>query len=262
MPSPGFPGCRNRCTATSRTQTCSSRATSRNNWSPGSSTRPARLILTSSWSGDAIEGSPSRVLVQEASSATELVVGSRHCTALRSAVLGSVGVAAAGRTACPMIVVRGPAGLREEDAAVVVGVDTTDTAQTVLAVAFDHASRHQVPLRPVLCWHPDLLASMKWRPSPPAPEQAERWLSEALAGWRDRYPDVTVHPEVIREHPVAGLVLTVFCSVPARCRHDGTPRLARSATRFGKPRGAASRHLPSSRRADTRRLTTPRPQGR
>ena len=25
------------------------------------------------------------------------------------------------------------------------------------------------------------------------------WLSEALAGWRDRYPDIAVHPEVIRE---------------------------------------------------------------
>ncbi|HVD87765.1 MAG TPA: universal stress protein [Jatrophihabitantaceae bacterium] len=157
--------------------------------------------------GDAIEGSSSRVLVQEASSATELVVGSRHLAALRSAVLGSVAVAATGRTACPMIVVRGPAGLPEEGAGVVVGVDTMDRAQSVLAVAFDHASRHQVPLRPVLCWHPDLLASMKWRSSPPAPERAEMWLSEALAGWRERYPDVAVHPEVIREHPVAGLVL-------------------------------------------------------
>ena len=157
--------------------------------------------------GDAMDGSPSRVLVQEASSATELVVGSRHLNALRSAVLGSVAVAAAGRTACPMIVVNGPAGLPDEGAAVVVGVDATDRAQTVLAVGFDHASRHQVPLQPVLCWHPDLLATMKWRRSPPAPEQAEMWLSEALAGWRDRYPDVAVHPEVIREHPVAGLVL-------------------------------------------------------
>ena len=209
--------------------------------------------------GDAMEGSPSRVLVQEASSATELVVGSRHLTALRSAVLGSVGVAAAGRTECPMIVVRGPAGLREEDAAVVVGVDATDRAQTVLAVGFDHASRHEVSLRPVLCWHPDLLATMKWRPSPPAPEQADEWLSEALAGWREQYPDVTVHPEVIREHPVAGLVLYLFCPVPARCRHDGTPRVARSTTRFGKPRGAASRHLPRSHSADRRRLT---PSGR
>ncbi len=176
--------------------------------------------------GDAIEGSPSRELVQEASSATELVVGSRHLTALRSAVLGSVAVAAAGRTACPMIVVRGPAGLPEEGAAVVVGVDTTDRAQTVLAVGFDHASRHQVPLQPVLCWHPDLLASMKWRPSPPAPEQAEMWLCEALAGWRDRYPDVTVHAEVIRDHPVAGLVLTSsaqYLLVVGTTGHHGLP---------------------------------------
>jgi nucleotide-binding universal stress UspA family protein len=157
--------------------------------------------------GEAIEGGPGPVLALEATSATELVLGSRHLSALRSAVLGSVGVAVAGRTACPVIVVRGPAGLPEAGAAVVVGVDTTDRAQSVLAVGFDHASRHQVPLRPVLCWHPDLLASMKWRPSPPVPEQAEMWLSEALAGWRDRYPDVAVHPEVIREHPVAGLVL-------------------------------------------------------
>jgi nucleotide-binding universal stress UspA family protein len=157
--------------------------------------------------GEAIEGGPGGVLALEASSATELVLGSRHLTALRSAVLGSVGVAVAGRTACPVIVVRVPAGLPDKGAAVVVGVDTTDRAQSVLAVGFDHASRHQVPLLPVLCWHPDLLASMKWRPSPPVPEQAERWLSEALAGWRDRYPDVAVHPEVIREHPVAGLVL-------------------------------------------------------
>jgi nucleotide-binding universal stress UspA family protein len=157
--------------------------------------------------GETIEGRPSQVLVQEASFATELVLGSRQLTALRSAVLGSVGVAVAGRTECPMIAVRGPAGLREEDASVVVGVDATDAAQNVLAVGFDHASRHEVSLRPVLCWHPDLLATMKWRPSPPAPERADDWLSEALAGWREQYPDVTVHPEVIRDHPVAGLVL-------------------------------------------------------
>jgi nucleotide-binding universal stress UspA family protein len=176
--------------------------------------------------GEAIEGGPGAVLALEASSATELVLGSRHLTALRSAVLGSVGVAVAGRTACPVIVVRAPAGLPDKGAAVVVGVDTTDRAQSVLAVGFDHASRHQVPLRPVLCWHPDLLASMKWRTSPPVPEQAERWLSEALAGWRDRYPDVAVHPEVIREHPVAGLVLASsaqYLLVVGTAGHHGLP---------------------------------------
>jgi nucleotide-binding universal stress UspA family protein len=176
--------------------------------------------------GEAIEGGPGPVLVLEASSATELVIGSRHLNALRSAVLGSVGVAVSGRTVCPMIVVRGQAGLPEEGAAVVVGVDTTDRSQSVLAVAFDHASRHQVPLRPVLCWHPDPLASMTWRSSPPAPEQAERWLSEALAGWRERYPDVAVHPKVTREHPLAGLVLASSAQhllVVGTTGHHGLP---------------------------------------
>jgi nucleotide-binding universal stress UspA family protein len=58
----------------------------------------------------------------------------------------------------------------------------------------------------VLCWPPDLLAEMSWRTEPPAPARAEVWLSEALAGWREKYPDVAVHSGVVSEHPAAGLV--------------------------------------------------------
>jgi nucleotide-binding universal stress UspA family protein len=47
---------------------------------------------------------------------------------------------------------------------------------------------------------------MSWRAGPAAPARADAWLSEALAGWREKYPDVVVHAEVIRAHPVAGLV--------------------------------------------------------
>ena len=71
---------------------------------------------------------------------------------------------------------------------------------------FDHASRRRAPLRAVLCWHPDLLASMLWRPEPPAPTQAEAWLAETVAGWQEKYPDVAVRTGVVREHPAAGLV--------------------------------------------------------
>jgi nucleotide-binding universal stress UspA family protein len=49
---------------------------------------------------------------------------------------------------------------------------------------------------------------MSWRLEQPAPSRVEAWLSEALAGWREKYPDVPVRrPEVIREHPTAGLVM-------------------------------------------------------
>jgi nucleotide-binding universal stress UspA family protein len=157
--------------------------------------------------GAAVDGTPVHVLVTESASASVLVLGSRQLKAFGSAALGSVSAAVAARSTAPTVVVRGPAGRPEEGAGVVVGIDGTDASETLLGYAFEHASRHRVCLRAVLCWHPDLLALMSWRAEPPPPARVDAWLAEALAGWREKYPDVTVHPEVIREHPTAGLVL-------------------------------------------------------
>ncbi len=157
-------------------------------------------------SGEAIDGDAVPVLVAESAHAALVVLGSRHLEALGSAVLGSVGAGAAARAACPVVVVRGPAGDPVEHAGVVVGVDGTDASRAVLEFGFAHASRHGVPLRAVLCWRPDLLASMQWRPEPPPPQRAAVWLAEAMAGWNEQYPDVEVHSSVVREHPVSGLV--------------------------------------------------------
>jgi nucleotide-binding universal stress UspA family protein len=44
------------------------------------------------------------------------------------------------------------------------------------------------------------------RPEQPAPEGVEAWLAETLAGWQEKFPDVTVHREVIRDYAVAGLL--------------------------------------------------------
>ena len=168
--------------------------------------RAAELDRNAEVRGEAIDGNAVPVLVGESTRAVLLVLGSRQATALGSVVLGSVSAGVAARAACPAIVVRGPAGLPGENPAVVVGVDGTEASEAVLAFGFDHASRHHTPLRAVLCWHPDLLASMMWRAEPPPPTRAEVWLSEALAGWREKYPDVVVHSAVIRDHPAAGLV--------------------------------------------------------
>jgi nucleotide-binding universal stress UspA family protein len=154
----------------------------------------------------AYDGDPSPVLLEESTRASTIVLGSRRLGATGSAVLGSVGTAVSARAACPVVVVGGPGGDPAERAAVIVGVDTREDSQAVLAYAFDYASRHDAPLHAVLCWHVDLLAEMMWTPMSPAPPKTEAWLSEALAGWREKYPDVEVHTGVIRERAVAGLV--------------------------------------------------------
>jgi nucleotide-binding universal stress UspA family protein len=156
--------------------------------------------------GQAIEGSAASVLLDEAARASLLVVGSRQLKAFGSYFLGSVSGAVAARAGCPVIVVRGPAGEPAERPGVVVGVDGTEASQELLRFSFDHASRHRIPLRAILCWHPDLLAAMMWRAEPAAPTRAVAWLSEALAGWQEKFPDVLVQSAVIRDHPTAGLV--------------------------------------------------------
>ncbi|MEO8887849.1 MAG: universal stress protein [Jatrophihabitantaceae bacterium] len=154
----------------------------------------------------AIDGDAVSVLLEEAKRASTIIVGARHLGVLGATVLGSVSNAVSARAACPVVVVLGPSGLPAESPAVVVGVDAGEDCEIPIAYAFEYASRHDLPIHAVLCWHPDLLATMSWRGEPAAPARAEAWLSEALAGWREKYPSVPVHSAVVREHPVAGLV--------------------------------------------------------
>jgi len=170
------------------------------------SARASELAPDVKVSTDSVGETPARALLAEAKQGSRIVLGSRGLKAFGSAVLGSVGAAVAARAACPVIVVRGPEGMADERPAVVVGVDASTRSAHVLEFAFDYASRHRLPLRPILCWHRDVLTEIAWRPETPAPPRAEEWLSEALAGWRERYPDVAVHPGVVRDHPAAGLL--------------------------------------------------------
>jgi nucleotide-binding universal stress UspA family protein len=156
--------------------------------------------------GAAVEGDAVHVLTEASRAARLVVVGPRRRTGLGSSVLGSVSGAIAARSASPVVVVCGPAGMPEEGAAVVAGVDGTEASQDVLGFAFAHAAVHRTALRAVLCWQPDLLATMSWRAEPPPPESVDSWLADGLVGLREKYPDVQVHPEVLREHPKSGLL--------------------------------------------------------
>ena len=158
--------------------------------------------------GVTAEGDRVRVLVAESEHAEVLVVGARGLGRLTGAVLGSVSSAVAGRAACPVVVVRGMDGYPEGH--VVVGVDGGEEADAVLEFAFDHASRHQLPLRAVLCRRPAAAGLLeRARPEPQAGgdrARATAAMSEAMAGWQDKYPDVPVERQVIDGHPVEVLL--------------------------------------------------------
>lgn len=155
------------------------------------------------------EGSAVEILLEQAKSAFLVVVGSRHLSVSGAFFLGSVGATVATKAHCPVIVLRGPEGIPGENPAIIAAVDGTARSEDVLAFAFDEASRSGRPVQAVSCWMPPATgwdSSTLVGATERIYEEARVRLSEAVAGWREKYPDVSVTEAVVEAHPVAGLV--------------------------------------------------------
>src|SRR3954468_23378025 len=156
--------------------------------------------------GAIVDGLPWQVVIDHSVDAALTALGGRQLGAIGAALLGSVSTVVAAAAAGPVVVVGHPSGIPAEYPEIVVGVDGRDQTDEALAFAVAPASRHHRPLHAIFCWSPDVLAAAQWRSPQPAPDRAERWLSELLAGWQEKYPDVEVRRGVVRDHPVSALV--------------------------------------------------------
>jgi len=136
------------------------------------------------------------------------VVGARGVGAIRAAVLGSVSLGLVQHARCPVAVVHDEDPLMEHpaQAPVLVGIDGSRASELATAIAFDEASRRGVGLVALHAWRdwgvgqwPDL----DWDEMR---TQGEETLSERLAGWQDRYPDVAVERVVVCDNPAEHLL--------------------------------------------------------
>jgi nucleotide-binding universal stress UspA family protein len=153
-------------------------------------------------------GSVVPVLAEQSGEAAVIVLGTRGLGGFTGLLVGSTAVGLSGRAHCPVIVVRGepadPAG------PVVVGVDGTPAGETAIAFAFAEACARSTDLVAVHAWADSVLetalvgaAASDYRP---LHQQAYEILAERLAGWSEKYPDVTVHREVVRDRPAPALL--------------------------------------------------------
>lgn len=152
-------------------------------------------------------GFPGGVLLEQSQTAELLVIGDRGRGRISSALAGSVAIGVAAHAACPVVVVRGTPPVADEPLPVVVGVDGTPLSEAAIAFAFEAASTLGAPLVAVHTWldeinDPALAELVDWQS---AAVQAEEVLAERLAGWGEKYPDVTVQRLVARG--LAGHVL-------------------------------------------------------
>lgn len=146
---------------------------------------------------------PRPALVQASRTAVLTVVGTRGSGRLPEALTGSVALHLAARGRSPVAVV--PMGPGPTTGPVLVGVDPLGSSQPALDVAFDEAARRSVDLVAVLAGARVIahqgFARRPVRPLPVELAEDEAVLSEQLAGWAAKYPEVTVRSRLMNGRP-------------------------------------------------------------
>jgi nucleotide-binding universal stress UspA family protein len=150
---------------------------------------------------------PAFVLRRQACRAAEVIVGQRGLGGFAGLLLGSTSLGLAGRTACPLIVVRGSTGDGRNE--VLVGVDLRDDGSSrALEYAFEAAALRGAWVRAVHTWEvpPTLFNGAYPVTVREALAASQDRLAEAVAPWRGRYPDVRVIEETPPGQPVDELI--------------------------------------------------------
>jgi nucleotide-binding universal stress UspA family protein len=163
----------------------------------------------------AVPGRPAAELAERACNATMIILGSRELKTIGSAVLGSVSCRVVTKSEVPVIVVRGAgtdagaidaSGRWRPAGAVVAGIDGGSSPDAILRFAFEHASRVGIELRLVTCAYLPEYIPEYWGPPPDPRTKVEIQQAEALAGWRQEYPDVPVSSSVVAARATEGLL--------------------------------------------------------
>ena len=142
--------------------------------------------------GEVVTGAPAAVLREYSRTAGLVVVGDRGLGGFTGLLVGSVAVELAAHAHCPILIARGGT---DPTLPVLLGVDGSPANQPAVGFAFEQAALRRVPLLAVHAWTHSGVAGLAEVPPSDAgevPAQEARVLSEALAGWCDKYPDVAV----------------------------------------------------------------------
>lgn len=162
-----------------------------------------------------INGIPAGILVDESRRASLVVVGTRATGGLAGHLHRSVAIQVAAHSAAPVVAVRG--GSVDDQpvpvcAPVVVGLDGSDVSGDAMTFAVEQAIARHVEVHAVFAWDVERVHNV----GPLSPETfsvheaqhtAERLLAEAVAGWSERYPELTIMERpVFNSDPVNALI--------------------------------------------------------
>ncbi|MFD8496087.1 universal stress protein [Amycolatopsis sp. NPDC059657] len=150
----------------------------------------------------------SSALVELSREAKLVVVGKSGRGEFTGMLVGSTAAAVISHAHCPVVVIRHRPGVLEvpSDGPVLVGVDTGPNSDHAIALAFEEASLRGAPLVALHAWSDVTYDSTGGATRVPVQwetieEDEKRAFAERMAGWGEKYPDVEVRRELVRDRP-------------------------------------------------------------
>lgn len=166
----------------------------------------------------ATDGSPVAALKAASRAAVLTVVGSHGQHQLTETLLGSVATRVTGHAHSPVVVLRtDPAGRPGGEGPVVVGLDGSPESDDALAFALQEAAVRRTALIAIRSWDDTALDGFRGYPVLIDREDIDveerKLLDTQLERWTSKFPEVPVHPHVVRGRPA--LALLDFCEAPS-----------------------------------------------
>ncbi len=148
------------------------------------------------------------VLADLSTGAQMMVVGCRGRGAFARGLLGSISTGLVHHAKCPVAIIHDedPLMTHPSQAPVVVGVDGSPSSDRAVAIAFEQASFRGVDLVVVHAWSDSGVFEFPGVDWSQLQALGETTLSERLAGWQERYPDVLVRRVVVADRPAHQLL--------------------------------------------------------
>jgi nucleotide-binding universal stress UspA family protein len=158
--------------------------------------------------GEMINADPRPALVEASGDALLTVIGTRGGGRVPEVVLGSVALHVAAHGRSPVAVIA-KSTAEKSTGPILLGVDGSGTSEAAVEFAFDEAAIRGADLEAVLVWDDIAMRGFARGGAQIGrleDEEEHAVLSEQLAGWRDKYPDVTVR-QVVRRGRAADALL-------------------------------------------------------
>jgi nucleotide-binding universal stress UspA family protein len=159
--------------------------------------------------GEVVLGAPGHILVNASAGFDLTVLGNRGHGGFASLLLGSVSQHVATHASGPVVVVRGRSDV--EGGTIVVGVDGSAASEDAVRFAFDEAVVRGAGVLAVRVYTPQYASwgvdvSVPGEDPQQRREDEQRELTQHLAPWEEKYPDVSVRSVALEGHPAEVLI--------------------------------------------------------